>query len=291
MRPRIVACLLVLLPLLAAIAQPAAAASRKERKEQAAKIAQLAPKYQQWLQSVELLITDDERKSFLDLEEDYQRDAFIDKFWRSRDPYPETARNELKDKWDARIEEAQSVFGSVDDERAHFMLLNGPPSARIVARCATVTWPAEVWFYTKENRTHEELYLIFYQRYGAGEYRMWEPLDGVSALLQDSGIGTDEANGGEQAAFQRIREGCIGESGDAMVAAVAKIYAMGKLAYPLLMMKASAPLDHPSGEWLATFAAYSTDLPAGAGTFPAKVASHSPDGWSSGADAFIIKSG
>ena len=106
MRPRIaprwpakLACLLVLLPLLAATAQPAAAASRKERKEQAAKIAQLAPKYQQWLQSVELLITDEERKSFLALDEDYQRDAFIDKFWRSRDPYPDTARNELKDKW------------------------------------------------------------------------------------------------------------------------------------------------------------------------------------------------
>ncbi|HEV8239533.1 MAG TPA: VWA domain-containing protein [Thermoanaerobaculia bacterium] len=270
MRPRIVACLLLLLPLLAASAQPAAAASRKERKEQAEKIAHLAQKYQQWLQSVELLITDEEKKSFLDLEEDYQRDAFIDKFWRSRDPYPETARNELKDKWDARLEEAQTVFGSVADERARFMLLNGPPAARIVVRCATVTWPAEVWFYSKENRTHEELYLIFYQRYGAGEFRMWEPLDGVGALLQDSGgIGIDPAAGGEQAAFQRIREGCIGESGDALVAAVAKIYAMGKLAYPLLMMKAAAPLEHPSGEWLATFASYSTDLPAGAGTFPA----------------------
>ena len=34
-------------------------------------------------------------------------------------------------------------------------------------------------------------------------------------------------------------------------------------------MKAEAPLEKPSGEWLATFASYSTDLPAGAGTFPA----------------------
>src|SRR6185503_16286939 len=137
------------------------AASRKERREQAAKIAQLAPKYQQWLDTVDLLISDAERKAFLDLEEDYQRDAFIEKFWRSRDPYPNTARNELKDKWEARLEEARITFGGFSDERAKFLLLNGPPTARVVVSCATVTWPAEVWFYNRENRTREELLIIF----------------------------------------------------------------------------------------------------------------------------------
>jgi Ca-activated chloride channel family protein len=261
--------LLVLLPLLAALAAPAAATSRKERKEQEAKIAQLAPKYQEWLQAVAQLISEAEKKSFLDLAEDYQRDAFIDKFWRSRDPYQDTARNEFKDKWEARLDEAKSAFGRLDDDRARFLLLNGPPAARIVVRCATVTWPAEVWFYSKENRTREELFLIFYQRFGAGDFRMWQPFDGVGALVQDmGGIGiTNDA--GEQQAYQKIRDGCSGEAGDALLAALSKIYAVGKLAYPLLIMKAEAPLEKPSGEWLATFASYSTDLPAGAGTFPA----------------------
>lgn len=268
MRSRTV-LLLVLLPLLAALAAPAAATSRKERKEQEAKIAQLAPKYQEWLQAVAQLISEAEKKSFLDLAEDYQRDAFIDKFWRSRDPYQDTARNEFKDKWEARLDEAKSAFGRLDDDRARFLLLNGPPAARIVVRCATVTWPAEVWFYSKENRTREELFLIFYQRFGAGDFRMWQPFDGVGALVQDmGGIGiTNDA--GEQQAYQKIRDGCSGEAGDALLAALSKIYAVGKLAYPLLIMKAEAPLEKPSGEWLATFASYSTDLPAGAGTFPA----------------------
>src|ERR1044072_7093505 len=111
-------------------AAPAAATSRKERKEQEAKIAQLAPKYQEWLQAVAQLISEAEKKSFLDLAEDYQRDAFIDKFWRSRDPYQDTARNEFKDKWEARLDEAKSAFGRLDDDRARFLLLNGPPAAR-----------------------------------------------------------------------------------------------------------------------------------------------------------------
>ncbi|HXT20933.1 MAG TPA: GWxTD domain-containing protein, partial [Thermoanaerobaculia bacterium] len=270
MRPRAVACLLVLLPLLAAIAPSPAAASRKERKEQEAKIAQLAPKYQEWLQIVALLISEAEKKSFLDLAEDYQRDAFIDKFWRSRDPYQNTARNEFKDKWEARVEEARAVFGNFADERARFLLLNGPPAARIPVRCSMVIWPSEVWFYNKENRTREELFVIFYQRFGAGDFRMWQPLDGVGALVQDIGGGVGVAGGGgDQQAFQKIRDGCPGEAGDALLGAIGKIFALGKLAYPLLMMKAEAPLEKPSGEWLATFASYSTDVPPGAGTFPA----------------------
>ncbi len=263
---------LAFLPLLLTLASPAVAANRKERREQAAKVAQLAPKYQAFLEAVDLLISDSERKAFLELAEDYQRDAFIDKFWRSRDPYPETPRNELRDKWEARLEEARMAFGGVGDERGRFLLLNGPPAARVEVRCATIVWPAEVWFFTKENRTREELFVIFYQRFGAGPFRMWQPLDGVGVLVQDMGIGVDTGDGRrDQEAFQKIRDSCPGESADALLAGIAKIFAMGKMAYPMLVMKALGPLDKPSGEWLATFASYSTDVPAGAGTFPATV--------------------
>ena len=263
---------LAFLPLLLILASPAVATSRKERREQAAKIAQLPAKYQAFLEAVDLLISDAERTAFLELAEDYQRDAFIDKFWRSRDPYPETPRNELKDKWEARLEEARAAFGGVSDERGRFLLLNGPPAARIEVRCSTIVWPAEVWFYTKDNRTREELFVVFYQRFGAGAFRMWQPLDGVGVLVQDMGIGVDTGDGRrDQEAFQKIRDSCPGESADALLAAIGKIFAMGKMAYPMLVMKALGPLDKPSGEWLATFASYSTDVPAGAGTFPGSV--------------------
>jgi Ca-activated chloride channel family protein len=100
---------------------------------------------------------------------------------------------------------------------------------------------------------------------------MWQPLDGVAALVQDMGLGMTGNDARDREAYQKIRDNCPGESADALLAGVGRIFAMGKLAYPLLVMKALGPLDKPSGEWLATFASYSTDLPAGAGTFPATI--------------------
>ena len=148
---------LLVLALLGTTLVPAAAhASRREKREEQEKIAQLPPKYQQWLAETELLLNDSERATFLDLGEDYQRDAFIQSFWKSRDPYPETARNELQDQWQARIDEARSLFGDdLREERARMLLLNGPPTARIEIGCGSYVWPAEVWFYDRGNRSRE----------------------------------------------------------------------------------------------------------------------------------------
>src|ERR671915_1438362 len=76
---------------------PAAAEkpTRAERKAQKEAIEKLPDKYRQWLRTVELLITDEELASFLALEKDYQRDAFINHFWEVRDTYKSTARNEF----------------------------------------------------------------------------------------------------------------------------------------------------------------------------------------------------
>src|SRR4051794_135735 len=83
---------------------PSSAADRR--------IADLEPKYRQWLTEVDLILRKEERVAFLALKEDYQRDGFIQKFWESRDPYPETPQNEFKDAWYSRLDEAQKEYGS-----------------------------------------------------------------------------------------------------------------------------------------------------------------------------------
>src|SRR6185436_5109939 len=89
----------LLLALLApGLASPAAAKdkdkiTRAERKEMRAAAAKLPDKYRQWLEEVDPIITDEEMKSFLELEKDYQRDAFIKRFWEVRDLYKATPRN------------------------------------------------------------------------------------------------------------------------------------------------------------------------------------------------------
>ena len=86
--------------------------------------------YQAWLDEVDSILTKEERAAFLNLDKDYQRDAFIERFWQARDPFPDTVRNELRETWTARVDQARANFGSLKEERARFFLLNGPPAAR-----------------------------------------------------------------------------------------------------------------------------------------------------------------
>ncbi|HEY7215646.1 MAG TPA: hypothetical protein VIC28_13530, partial [Thermoanaerobaculia bacterium] len=64
------------------LSSPASAAAAKptraERKAQKEAIEKLPDKYRQWLRTVDLLITEEELETFLALEKDYQRDAFIE---------------------------------------------------------------------------------------------------------------------------------------------------------------------------------------------------------------------
>ena len=72
------------------------AESQSPDAELAAKFGQLEPRYQQWLRSVRGLMTQAELVYFLDLSADFRRDAFLEEFWKHRDPDPVTPVNELR---------------------------------------------------------------------------------------------------------------------------------------------------------------------------------------------------
>src|SRR5690606_38274046 len=139
-----------------------------------------------WLTEVEPIITEEERDAFLLLEKDYQRDAFIRRFWEVRDPYPYTSRNELKESWDSRVATAYQTFGAPDAERARYLLLNGPPAERMVEQCGILLWPTEVWIYPPTPRVKDVLVLVFHQRSALGRWRLWMPSDGLAALFQSA---------------------------------------------------------------------------------------------------------
>ena len=99
-----------------------------DRKARQEAIEKLSEKYQTWLVTVDLLITDEEIATFLALDKDYQRDAFIKRFWAARNTYKSTARNEFQDRWEANVELALATFEQLDDDRARILLLNGAPA-------------------------------------------------------------------------------------------------------------------------------------------------------------------
>jgi VWFA-related protein len=253
----------ILLAALAAAAAPAPAAHAGLLKpaltrEQKKQLEQLPPQYRAWLDEVEFLITKDEKRAFLDLKEDYQRDAFIERFWEVRDRGG--AAGDFRRNWEARIAEARARFGRLSDERARTFLLNGPPTALVAERCNVLLWPIEAWFYHGSERMGTDFVVIFYQVWGAGAFRMWEPAVGLAELFQDGHSGH---NLGE------IAGGC--RNGDSIAAGLAWVMNQGNLGYSSFVAQFESTPRGPSGEWISSFHSYSTDIPVGAPNLPAKL--------------------
>ena len=105
----------------------------------------------EFLSYVRYIITREERKAFLRLPPS-ERKAFIEEFWKRRDPDPETEKNEYKDEFFKRIEEAKHLFGGTSgwlQDRGRIYVLFGPPHQREVYPRGIGFYdpPSEIWYY------------------------------------------------------------------------------------------------------------------------------------------------
>ncbi len=263
--------------LVAAASEPPSRADME--KARAAAVAALPEVYRTWVEDVEMLLTDEEWISFLALAKDYQRDDFIARFWQARDEQPRTARNELREGWEARTREARQRFGDLRDARARAMRLNGIPDDVLLSDCSMVLWPMEVWYYSRSERSKEELVLILFKKWSAGRYRIWDPADGVEALLADGAAGSGEpvvrddgsglADGPSVGGIGKVRTCGDDEHGRRIAAAVG--WVLSRDDWPFLMAKIDSPPEPPGGEWVSTFESYRTDVPAGAALLDASL--------------------
>ncbi len=243
--------------------KPAAKAKPLSKSEEKKAIAALPPAYREWLEDVGLLITPAERATFLRLDKDYTRDSFIEHFWESRSKLGGiVSANEFRNRWEERVAEAKRRFGSLTaDDRSRIFLLNGPPSGVVTASCRELVWPLEVWFYGGGSDIAPfEFIVVFTQRWAAGPYRIWEPLEGLEELFRD---GPQRFPG-----LEGIQREC--RDGDQLAGAIAWVAHQG-MTYDFLRIKFDSPPKGPSGEWVAAFNSYSTDLPESAQSFNAKL--------------------
>jgi len=253
-------------PAKAAEAKPAKAKplSRSEEKKLTAA---LAPAYREWLQEVAVIITAQEKATFLRLDKDYARDAFIEHFWESRSKLGGiVSANEFRNRWQERVAEAKRRFGNLEnDDRARIFLLNGPPTGVIVASCHELLWPLEAWFYgAGSDNANFEFIVIFYQHWNAGPFRIWEPLEGPAELFRDGTRG---------ASLEAVQTSCL--DGDQLAGAIAWVANQG-MTYGMLRLKFDNPPKAPSGEWIEAFNSYSTDVPESALSFNAKLSFNFP---------------
>jgi len=128
----------------------------------------------EFLSKVRYIVNKQERKIFLNLPFS-EREAFIEDFWKKRDPDPDTEENEFKDQYFARIEEANRLFrgggtpGWLQD-RGRIYILIGPPERRDVYPTGYTFYgkPMEIWYYGFFP-------IVFIDNYWNGNYKL-EPL-------------------------------------------------------------------------------------------------------------------
>jgi len=175
----------------------------EKRKKQNAKALkhELNREHGTWLnEDVRWIITDDERKAFMQLSNDEERDQFIEAFWQRRNPNPDSEDNEFKDEHYRRIAYANEHFPAGipgwKTDRGRIYIVYGPPD-EIEAHPSggayqrpmeegggeTSTFPFEDWRYRYLEGIGQEVIIEFVDDCMCGAYEMTMDRSKKDALL------------------------------------------------------------------------------------------------------------
>ncbi len=154
----------------------------------------LAPQYREWLKLTRYIIHEKEREVFMQLISDFERNVFVESFWKQRDPTPGTPQNEYKEEISERFIYVNKHFsrettreGWMTDRGSIYMIL-GPPVSIDRFPTPHQIYPCEVWSYYGDpaKRLPPHFSLVFFQRGGFGEHKLYSPVsDGPASLLID----------------------------------------------------------------------------------------------------------
>jgi len=174
---------------------------RKEVKKE------MSESYKKWLtQDVTWIITEEEVKAFKSLANDEERDAFIEEFWRRRNPNPDSRENEFKDEHYARIAYANEHFAAGKPgwmtDRGHIYIAYGKPDGidshpsggnyeRPIEEGGgnTSTFPFEIWHYRYLEGIGENIDIEFVDACMCNDYHATIDRSEKDALKHTPGAG------------------------------------------------------------------------------------------------------
>jgi GWxTD domain-containing protein len=144
----------------------------------------LRPEYKKWLEEdVHWIIGADERRDFLNLVTDDQRDDFIVKFWERRNPHPSEKPNAFKQEHYRRLAFSNEHFAAGiagwSTDRGRVYITYGPPDAIRVVPAAAGRAPEENWLYTHLERVGNDISLEFVDEYQCGAYELRNAPPGI----------------------------------------------------------------------------------------------------------------
>jgi GWxTD domain-containing protein len=176
---------------------------------------ELSDEDKNWLnKDVPYIITDEERKAFMQLSNEEEREKFIESFWDRRNPNPDSEDNEFKDEHYRRIEYANEHFpagkpGWMTD-RGRIYIVYGPPD-EIESHPSggsynrpleegggnTSTYPFEDWRYRYIEGIGQEVIIEFVDDCMCGNYEMTMDRSKKDALknIPNAGLTTAEELG------------------------------------------------------------------------------------------------
>src|SRR5580658_1743747 len=166
--------------------------------------------YKNWLnEEVPYIITDQERKAFLTLSNDEERDAFIEAFWQRRNPNPDSPENEFREEYYRRIAYANEHFAAGKPgwktDRGHIYIAFGAPDSidshpsggsyerpMDEGGGETSTFPFEVWHYRYLEGIGDNIDIEFVDSCMCGDYHFTIDRSEKDALLHVPGMGATQ---------------------------------------------------------------------------------------------------
>jgi GWxTD domain-containing protein len=180
----------------------------KEQKQKMKKtLKELDTPYKTWLnEDVVYIISPDERKAFLQLETNEEREQFIESFWLRRSSNPDLPDNDFKEEHYRRIAYANEHFASGipgwKTDRGRIYIIWGPPDEieshptggtwdrpMEEGGGSTTTYPWETWRYRYLEGIQENVILEFVDPSSSGEYHLTMDPSEKDALLHVPGAG------------------------------------------------------------------------------------------------------
>jgi GWxTD domain-containing protein len=187
---------------------PAKPLTPKELKKRQRKlIKELSSVDATWLrEEVPDIITEQERRAFLELGTQEEREQFIEIFWRNRNPEPESPINPVREEHYRRLAYADEHFASGiagrKSDRGHIYIIWGPPDEiethptggtydRPMEQGGgtTTTYPWELWRYRHLEGIGENIEIEFVDPTGSGEYHITKDPCEKDALAHVPGAG------------------------------------------------------------------------------------------------------
>jgi len=175
--------------------------------------------WKNWLRDVAIIMAGVEKEAFKQLKTEEDRLAFLEQFWRARDPDPSTPRNEYREEFERRMAYVGKKYRGVSTDQGRIYVLMGKPNEITHYSGHQDLVESELWQYRNHGKPGLPPFIniLFYQPGDTGDMQLYTP--GLNSALHLLSPTYSLQNGITSQAYQ-IVSSISGELADASLSMV-----------------------------------------------------------------------